>query len=482
MPPTDVIKSYLVRLGFDVDGAQVYKFEATLQRAGVAAERMVRNMTGDFIKGGTAIVGALAGIATGTIAMMEHVSQADLGYKLFARRMFMTEDAAKKLKIATDALGYSLEEIIWGPPELAERYRNLIRDQERLLKSLGGADFDRQMRRLRDIRFEFTEIGVSVKYLGMDIVRHLARTILGDDDTVRDKIRGWNEWLMNSLDKIASRIATDLAPLVRSLGELIGSIFTQEHLDAMLKWFDKLTQGLTMTIGLVNQLLHGSKDPTAAAGGLWDKSKGFTSNMNTLVPGLFGKTETSTPKSDMTAYGASQMTKEAWQKYAFQMAQKYGIDPQIFANVIQTESSWNPRAKNPESGALGFGQFMPGNLNMYGGDARDPFQNLDMSAHYLSDLLKKHHGDWPATLKEYGGFVKKDPSEYINNILPSEGGRGYKNPDATFQPQSFRMDVGGITVHVASTNASAQEIAEVVARTLKAETQRNIAQFQGAFA
>src|SRR6266700_6871186 len=116
-----VIKSYLVSLGFKVDRRELSGFTEALKRAATESEIVASKMAKGFVAAGITITGALAGVAAGFVGLMDHVAQNDLDMQLFARRMFLSTDAARKMKTATDALGYSIEEIVWGPPELAER-------------------------------------------------------------------------------------------------------------------------------------------------------------------------------------------------------------------------------------------------------------------------------------------------------------------------------------------------------------------------
>ncbi len=94
-------------------------------------------------------------------------------------------------------------------------------------------------------------------------------------------------------------------------------------------------------------------------------------------------------------------------------AKQYGIDPDLFGRLVTQESAYDPTATS-DAGAVGLAQLMPDTAKQYGvTDAKDPEQNLDAGAHYLSDLLKAHKGDMAAALTEYGGFRAKDPAAYI---------------------------------------------------------------------
>lgn len=67
-------------------------------------------------------------------------------------------------------------------------------------------------------------------------------------------------------------------------------------------------------------------------------------------------------------------------------AAKNGLDPQILAGLLNTESGFNPNAVSP-AGAVGIAQFMPGTAQARGFTAgKDPFKDIMESARYLAEL------------------------------------------------------------------------------------------------
>ena len=56
-----------------------------------------------------------------------------------------------------------------------------MKDQRTLTKEL-GPDFENQMLKIRDMRFEFTRFGVELQYLTMNVVRDLAQAFGMDMD------------------------------------------------------------------------------------------------------------------------------------------------------------------------------------------------------------------------------------------------------------------------------------------------------------
>ena len=128
---------------------------------------------------------------------------------------------------------------------------------------------------------------------------------------------------------------------------------------------------------------------------------------------------------------------------ARQMAERYGVDPDIFVRLIQQESGFNPTAVNERTGATGLAQVMGPTAQDPGfgvtplRDRMDPVENLRFGAEYLSAMLRKYDGDYPRALAAYNaGFGKVDEAggipnfretqNYVANIM--RGGRPEPRP------------------------------------------------------
>src|SRR6185312_16234651 len=97
---TDIIKSYLVELGFKVDNRQLSQFNEGLKKAANIAGEAVGKIGKGFLIAGATVTGVLASIAAGTIGLMDHIANADLDIQMLARRMFLSTDATRKMKAA----------------------------------------------------------------------------------------------------------------------------------------------------------------------------------------------------------------------------------------------------------------------------------------------------------------------------------------------------------------------------------------------
>lgn len=127
------------------------------------------------------------------------------------------------------------------------------------------------------------------------------------------------------------------------------------------------------------------------------------------------------------------LTKRDYIDYANQIAIKEGLDPTIFIAQLNQESGFNPKAKNPKSGAIGIAQFMPSTAKGMGFTAGvDPLRDIRMAAQYMKSKLKMYNGDYRLALASYnagsGNVAKyggvppfKETQNYVNRIMSMAG-------------------------------------------------------------
>lgn len=210
MTGADVIKEYLVSVGVQVDTPAYMKLKRALGDIDSTINKSAMGWTRAFGLAGTAIVGTIGSIILGTVNMMRKVSDSDIVFQKFARQMLINESAAKSLKIATDAMGQSLEDIAWNP-ELRSRFFSLVSDQ-RAMSTPGEAKGMRK--ELRDITHEWTRMQVIAKYAMEWITYHLGKILGKDFKSLRDIFKSVNDWLIKKMPEWTQKIAYFLAGVI----------------------------------------------------------------------------------------------------------------------------------------------------------------------------------------------------------------------------------------------------------------------------
>ncbi len=208
--PLDVIKSYLVSLGFTADQGQFNKVKQTLAALDKGVSDSAGGMSANFMKASGVVVSALASIGVATAGLMDKVAQADLSYQKFALRMYMSADFAKKFKISLDSLGESMEDIAYNP-ELRQRFQTLLGEA-------GGmetpGDAEGQLRYLRDVRFEFTRMRMEATYGAQWITYYLFR-ILSPMGDIRQTLKDFNDRIQQQMPIWTAKVAAFIQPFIQ---------------------------------------------------------------------------------------------------------------------------------------------------------------------------------------------------------------------------------------------------------------------------
>lgn len=203
------IDEYLVRLGTSVDQAGIGRFHQALREVTAIVDTTAIGMTSAMLKAQTEVVGGFTAIGASALGLVDKVAMADQQYRLFALHMYMSKDAARGLKVAMDALGEPLENLTWDP-ELRGRAIQLMEDQRKMAPA---GDFNAQMHKIRDIRFEFTRMEVELQYLTMHVVQDFLHALGTGPDQLLARLRAFNAWIIKDLPQISQWVTTRFIPV-----------------------------------------------------------------------------------------------------------------------------------------------------------------------------------------------------------------------------------------------------------------------------
>lgn len=106
---------------------------------------------------------------------------------------------------------------------------------------------------------------------------------------------------------------------------------------------------------------------------------------------------------------------------AVQAAENAGVPPQLFTDLINNESDWNPNAVS-STGAIGIAQVLPTTAANPGYgvapfDPNNPSSALSGAAQYIA-ALQKEFGSWGAAVNAYNTGNPNEPNNYgaaVNN-------------------------------------------------------------------
>jgi Transglycosylase SLT domain len=474
----NVIREYLVGLGFGLNEPELRQFENALDRIdGMVSDRS-DSMAGSF---GKFLVGANTGIAAmaaGLLGLVDHVAMADQEYRLFAIHTYMNQDAAKGFKIALDSLGVSLSDI-YRDPELYSRFTKLLEDQAALQKGLPG-DYAQTMRDARDLRFEFTRLKVEAQYGLMGLAESVFKNLGGEDFLTR--FQHFNDQVIKDLPHLVDVASREVTPILRDImdigresyhifenlatmfvqftGELSGdeglahgkanfenlAKATKIWLDSLLwvvKELDHIIEIFTQHPDLMRVLggaALGGKIGSAfgpegaiagagigaAGGAIWGMIHGAgevgRANRDLLESQQEYQAlhEKRLQLQAQKIMGGLNMPTE---QKVLQAAAEAGVPKNIALSLAYQESKFDQSAIS-KAGAIGVMQLMPGTANDMGVDPYNEDGNIRGGMKYLRKLYDDL-GDWSKAVQAYNsgernvrrGIVPPETAAYVPQVL-----------------------------------------------------------------
>ena len=201
MNTADVLKSYLVSLGFNVDTSSLNQFQRAMTSASDGVEGFTAKSMSGFAKAAIGFTSFIVTVNAGITKYISSLGQADLQTQIFARRMWMSVDAARAYQGSMNALGASLEDLYLSP-ELMQRYLSL-RNQA-LGMQMNDKDYESAMKGVRDMTFEFQRLRLegsyALQWIGYYLTKYIDPVLKGSglslkgiNDLIQQKMPEWTQ-------------------------------------------------------------------------------------------------------------------------------------------------------------------------------------------------------------------------------------------------------------------------------------------------
>lgn len=250
MSNLDYIKSYLVKLGVDVDSSEIAKWESGLKRMDTGFKSTAKNLSLSFSK----ISGVYGSLALMISKFASSVAESDMQLQKFAKRMYMSRDSAKALQTTLDSMGLDgvedLQDVALSP-ELTQQYKELIS----LSKSLGTPDGVKQsLKDIRAISFEFSKLRTTATYFFERVAHFIYQTVRVPAQKFRSFLNEFNNKFSKNINSWAKSLGTLLGNIVRlaiRLGEgLVGIVSSLDKVWSRLSGISKALISAVAAIGI----------------------------------------------------------------------------------------------------------------------------------------------------------------------------------------------------------------------------------------
>lgn len=510
---TSFVDEYLVKLGASVDQSGMQNFFNALKAASIATELSAATIAGALFKAQTEIVGGFLAIGGAVVGTIDKVAMADQSYRLLALNMHISKQAARELQVSMDALDASLGQMTWDP-ELRKRAQQLIGDQRAMAPD---GDFDAQMRKIRDIRFEFTRMEVEGQYLAMNVVSTFMQSLGLGPDALLEKLQRFNDWVTHNLPVISATIVKEFMPVwmdVKDVAlttgvalEAVGTAFT--NVVGLLSG-DHSIEGSTFSLKKFGDALvhiaNGFAELAKFVAYLEESVAHLISALSLLFSGKFAAADVELDKgvyamgkalfSDLkptttsTADGAGAAGNTDVHALIDKQAAALGVDPVLLHSLAHVESGEQQFDKNgkvitanandPRSHAMGVFQLEPATERALGVDASTVEGNVKGGTTLFAHLLHEYRDKSDPEAYAVAAFHEGESA--FNKFL---AGRGQIRQSALDETRDVLRGKGrtgdvhieGITIHITAPNARAAGDA-VVSRLHNLRIQRNLAEAQ----
>lgn len=236
----ETLKEYLVKIGWDVDELG---FDAANKKINDFRSAIINggsSMAASFTKAGLAIFDTIYTVVDSMWDLASATAVADLKVETFARRMWTTEQNARSLTTALDVLGMSYDELFFATPEQYNRFLQL----NTLGKQLEApAELDETLQKIRDIQFEISKTKLIFQYATRWVMYYLGEYLGTDIDTVKEKLKSFNDMAIKYLPVVTQKIAYLLNVFYR-LGKTVVEVLAAIGRTAVGSFGDIETSGL----------------------------------------------------------------------------------------------------------------------------------------------------------------------------------------------------------------------------------------------
>ncbi|EHL08974.1 hypothetical protein HMPREF0322_00397 [Desulfitobacterium hafniense DP7] len=216
----NILKEYLVSVGFKVDDASLAAARKAMGSADKAVSGFTDSAVSNFAKAGAGMAAFFATAQLGIAKYVTGLAKADLQNDIFARKMWTTTENAKAYQTALSALDVSLEDLYFSP-ELMGKYQQLR--QEGLNMMVPTDEYKEQMQIIRSVIFEFQRLKQIGSYATQWIGYYLTKYLEGPLGDIKEKFGSLNEMLQEKMPIWTKHIAQVLSWFVR-LGSAAWSI------------------------------------------------------------------------------------------------------------------------------------------------------------------------------------------------------------------------------------------------------------------
>lgn len=198
------LQEYLVELGFNVDKRTLKGFHDALDSADKKTESFAKRTANNMRTATVAITGLFTGIATAAAKMFSSYADLDTAAERQARQWWMTEENARSLTDALDAMGESFDDIYTMTPE---QYQNMLELKNFSSSIRAPAELQSTLNVIKEAQQEVRKLKVLFREAGNWIIYYFAKFMGGDTQKLINSFKSFVEYLTQKMPQATQFIA-----------------------------------------------------------------------------------------------------------------------------------------------------------------------------------------------------------------------------------------------------------------------------------
>lgn len=227
MSTLDYIKSYMVKVGVDVDKVSFGQFDSAINSTEKKLEEFTKKAEENgekiskfqsklfsLIKGFGKLSTAMVTASVGIGKFIQNTAESDMEMQKLARRLYISTDRAKALQNTLDAMNLSMSDLqdVAYNPELLAQYKELFT----LAKSFKAPrDLNTTFREVRSIFREFQKFNLTFQVFKERVAYFIYKVVQGPARAFKKWFSGFNNNFAMNLDKWANKLGTVLGMVTR---------------------------------------------------------------------------------------------------------------------------------------------------------------------------------------------------------------------------------------------------------------------------
>lgn len=218
MAADNLLKAYLVKVGFDIESAKFNKINSDTDKLSAKLKNFVSN----FRKVTSATIGVITTVAKATKEMISDVAAAEREVDRLATRMRIGRDTARSYYQALKFGGYnSISDLKFASADEIAEFKSLMSFSKSIAppEELQGT-----LKLIREIGLEIKKFKMMISDLRQWVVYYIGKKFGLELEEIRNKVKGFVEWVRDNIPRIASKIADIIARIYYAGKGLLGIV------------------------------------------------------------------------------------------------------------------------------------------------------------------------------------------------------------------------------------------------------------------